>query len=85
MSKNQMKKLLLILITPFILKSQEVIESTILHNDLNRSYILYIPNSYSETTTTSLVINLHGYSSNAGQQMIYSKDFYQCIIFTNVY
>ena len=68
-----MKKLLLILIIPFMLKSQEVIESSILHNDLTRSYILYIPDSYSETTTTSLVLNLHGYTSNAGQQMIYSN------------
>jgi len=44
-----------------------------MHNGLERSYILYIPESYAPNTETPLVLNLHGYSSNAGQQMIYSN------------
>ena len=55
--------------------SQEVTTETLLYDGLERSYILYIPTSYSENSPTPLVLNLHGYSSNAGQQMIYS-DFY---------
>ena len=71
-----MKKIITLLtIMPYFLMSQDVTTETILHNGLERSYISYIPESYSETTSTPLVLNLHGYSSNAGQQMIYS-DFY---------
>ena len=55
--------------------AQSVTTETILHNGLERSYILYVPESYSENASNPLVLNLHGYSSNAGQQMIYS-DFY---------
>ena len=43
------------------------------YDGLERSYMVYVPESYSENTPTPLVLNLHGYSSNAGQQMIYSN------------
>ena len=69
-----MKKFfLLLIIICGISLSQEVTETTILHDGLDRSYILYVPTSYSSNNSTPLVLNLHGYSSNAGQQMIYSN------------
>ena len=67
------KILLLVLGTNFLLLSQQVTEASFLHNNLERSYILYVPDSYDSNSSTSLVVNLHGYSSNAGQQMIYSN------------
>ena len=71
-----MKKIITLLsIIPYLIISQEVTTETMFHNGIERSYILYVPESYSENTTTPLVLNLHGYSSNAGQQMVYS-DFY---------
>ena len=67
------KTLLLALGASFLLLSQQVTEASFLHNNLERSYILYVPDSYDSNSSTSLVLNLHGYSSNAGQQMIYSN------------
>lgn len=68
------KKILLFsLLTNFVLLSQQATEDSFLHNDLDRSYVLYVPESYDPNSPTSLVLNLHGYSSNAGQQMIYSN------------
>ena len=37
-----------------------------------RDYRFYVPGSYNANTPTALVFNLHGYTSNAGQQEIYS-------------
>ena len=72
-----MKKLLtLILITPYIILSQNVTTEILIHNNIERSYILYIPSNYDGINSVPLVLNLHGYSSNAGQQLIYSE-FYE--------
>ena len=68
-----MKKILLLITIPYWLYSQEVTTEFFNYDGLDRSYILYIPESYSENNPTPLVLNLHGYSSNAGQQMIYSE------------
>jgi len=69
-----MKKLFItLIITPYLIISQNITAETILHDGLERSYILYVPASYSENNPVPLVLNLHGYSSNAGQQMIYSN------------
>ncbi len=51
--------------------AQQTINGTITHNSLQRSYILYVPASYSAGTLTPLVLNFHGYTSNANDQMIY--------------
>jgi len=53
--------------------SQQALEGSITHNNLEREYILYIPESYSGDNSVPLVLNLHGYTSNAGEQMIYSN------------
>ena len=70
-----MKKLILLIILPYFTISQEVTTEIMLYDGIERSYILYVPDSYSQNIPVPLVLNLHGYSSNAGQQMIYS-DFY---------
>ena len=71
-----MNKLLLIIITPCILLAQNATIETLMHDNIERSYILYVPSSYDGTNSVPLVLNLHGYTSNAGEQMIYSK-FYE--------
>lgn len=39
----------------------------------NRSYIVHLPTGYTGTQNLPLVLNLHGYTSNAQQQQSYSK------------
>lgn len=45
---------------------------TLTSAELEREYILRIPASYKGEDATPLVVNLHGYGSNAIQQVIYS-------------
>tara|TARA_Y100001968_G_C19416278_1_gene749185 strand:- start:795 stop:1841 length:1047 start_codon:yes stop_codon:yes gene_type:complete len=69
-----MKQMFLILVVlPLLALSQEVTEEVMVHDGLERSYILYVPDIYSNDQPAPLVFNLHGYGSNAGQQMIYSN------------
>lgn len=51
--------------------AQEEIELTLIHDDIVRTYNLYIPASYSEDISAPLVFNFHGYGSNAFEQMWY--------------
>lgn len=55
----------------WICQGQQTINGSILHDDLEREYILYIPASYSGTSQVPLVLNFHGYGSSASEQMIY--------------
>ncbi len=50
---------------------QETLTMTLEHDGMERSYILYVPNSYDANTPAPLVFNLHGYGSNANEQMWY--------------
>jgi polyhydroxybutyrate depolymerase len=50
---------------------QQTINGTLMHGGIQRSYILYIPASYSSANPAPLVVNFHGYTSNASQQMFY--------------
>lgn len=52
--------------------TQETINATIHHDGLTRSYILYVPASYSSATPAPLVFNFHGWTSNANDQMQYA-------------
>ncbi len=51
--------------------AQQTINGIITHNSLQRSYILYVPASYVAGTPAPLVLNFHGYTSNANDQMVY--------------
>ena len=51
--------------------SQQTINGTITHGGIQRSYILYVPASYSSGTATPLVFNLHGYTGSAANIMYY--------------
>lgn len=67
-------KTLLILLSGFLLNglwAQQTIFDTIVHDNLDRSYILYVPSSYTPGVAAPLVLNFHGYTSNDLQQMIY--------------
>lgn len=70
-----MKKLYLIAIS--LLLFAAVINAqtnvTLRVNGVNREYILYIPPGHNANSPAPLVINFHGYGSNAAQQQIYSN------------
>lgn len=51
--------------------AQQTINGTIMHDNLEREYILYVPANYDASNSVPLVINFHGYTSNAQQQMFY--------------
>ena len=51
--------------------SQQTINGSIIHDNLQRDYILYVPALYNSTNPTPLVFNFHGYTSNAFDQMWY--------------
>ena len=70
---NMKKNIFFYFLISFYSFSQEAIQGIITHNNLDREYILYIPNSYDGEESVPLVLNLHGYTSNAGEQMVYSN------------
>jgi polyhydroxybutyrate depolymerase len=47
-------------------------DQTLPSGGIDRTYILHVPPSYDGTRQTPLVLNLHGFGSNARQQAIYS-------------
>lgn len=48
-----------------------VIEASITVNNVNRSYLLYVPSSYTRESSMPLVFNFHGLGSNGFEQMVY--------------
>jgi len=63
--------LLLLVGSTFSNFAQQTINASIIHDGIQRDYILYIPEVYDGSTTVPLVLNFHGYGSNAAQQMFY--------------
>jgi polyhydroxybutyrate depolymerase len=53
--------------------AQTTIIDSIMSNGIMRNYRLYKPAAYTGTSLRPLVINLHGYTSNAAQQQLYSN------------
>ncbi len=68
-----MKTILVILssIMFFTNYAQTIVSDSIYHNGGYRTYLLYVPNSYTNTNATPLVLNLHGYGSNNQEQLVY--------------
>ena len=42
---------------------------TLVHDGINREYILYVPNSYDGTSSVPLMLNFHGFGGSASQFM----------------
>ena len=53
------------------ISAQQTINGSIIHDGIQRDYILYIPAIYDGSEDLPLVLNFHGYGSNANQQMFY--------------
>jgi polyhydroxybutyrate depolymerase len=70
-----MRTLFIILLVALGLESygQQTITDSITHGGIQRTYILYVPATYVPGNPTPLVINFHGYTSNANDQMIYGN------------
>ncbi|MEO0469297.1 MAG: PHB depolymerase family esterase [Bacteroidota bacterium] len=51
--------------------AQQTINGSIIHDGTSRSFILYVPASYTGNQSVPLVMNFHGYTSNANEQMFY--------------
>lgn len=68
------KNLLLIIFLLAIWKAdcQTTLTKTMQHDGLSREYLLHIPPTYSGNKVP-LIINLHGYTSNNQQQMLYTN------------
>ena len=69
-----MKKILFILCFPLVVFSQQTIHDSILHNNVYREYVVYVPSIYNASVSTPLLFNLHGRTSNSYAAM-YHADF----------
>lgn len=63
----------LLISTSLFLSAQVTVVDSIYSGGLWRSYRLYIPTAYNGTSARPLVLNLHGYTSNALNQQLYSN------------
>jgi polyhydroxybutyrate depolymerase len=63
--------LLLLLLGALFSQAQQTIDATISHDGLTREYKLYIPASYTGASAVPLVFNIHGYTSNNVEQLVY--------------
>ena len=63
--------LLLLLGFTFSSFAQQTINASITHDGIQRDYILYIPELYDGSTAVPLILNFHGFGSNANEQMFY--------------
>jgi len=63
--------LLLLVGCTFSSFAQQTINASITHDGIQRNYILYIPEIYDGNTAVPLILNFHGFGSNAAQQMFY--------------
>ena len=53
--------------------AQSTVNGSLVHNGINRTYSVYLPASYTGTTSVPVVFNLHGYTSNGLQQSLYGN------------
>jgi len=59
--------------TGLFISAQTTIVGSLTSGGINRSYRLYIPAAYTGLSARPLVIDLHGYTSNAANQQLYSN------------
>lgn len=59
--------------TSLFLFAQTTIVDSIVSGGIYRSYRVYIPAAYTGTTARPLVFDLHGYTSNASSEQVYSN------------
>tara|TARA_B100000780_G_scaffold1558_1_gene1311 strand:- start:224 stop:1279 length:1056 start_codon:yes stop_codon:yes gene_type:complete len=72
--KKNLKKLILILFfIPQFCFSQQTIFSNVVHDNLSRDYIIYVPLSYDPNIETPLVFSLHGKGGNSATNMSYTN------------
>ncbi len=45
---------------------------TLVHDDVTREYIIYVPNSYDGTSDIPLLFNFHGFGGEASEYMNYA-------------
>jgi len=64
--------LIITLISTFSIQSQQTLDKSISHGGLTRTYKLYIPAMYNGSTAVPLVFNLHGYTSDNQEQLLYA-------------
>ncbi len=68
---NTLVVLLVIVLSSSMIYAQQTINGSIVHDGIEREFILYIPDSYSSGTETPLLLNYHGFGSSAEEQMFY--------------
>jgi len=66
-----MRYLFLFLLLPFVSLGQQTINETMVHDGLTRSYTIYVPASYTPGNPAPMVLNFHGYTSSAFEQLYY--------------
>lgn len=69
---NKLFTLLILLTTIKVSHAADLVDSFLV-DGVYRNYILHVPTNYDSTQNYPLVLNLHGYTSNAAQQQIYSQ------------
>jgi len=52
-------------------QAQQTINGTLMHDGIERNYILFVPSSYNSANEAPVIFNFHGYTSNAIQQLNY--------------
>ncbi len=65
--------LVIFLFSTFLAQAQKTVTGSITSDNVKRNYRLYIPKSYTGTTNVPLLLNFHGYTSNAVQQEFYGS------------
>lgn len=71
-----MKQILLFTIFLFssiLVFGQETINGSLMHDGIERNYIMYVPANYTGDEPVPLLFNFHGFTSNASQQMFYGN------------
>ena len=58
---------------PFIGFGQQTVNESIIHDNLQRDYIIHVPNSYNSNIPIPLIFCFHGYGSNANSIMSYTN------------